>query len=123
MTGELTMEKLRAYEPWIGVDLDGTLAFYDGWKGAEHIGPPIPAMLNRIHRWIKSGRKVKIFTARAAVPEQVIHVYRWLEDNGLDGIEVTNTKDHACVAIWDDRAVRVVKNTGEPCPGCVKGEG
>ena len=26
---------------WIGVDLDGTLARYDGWKGIEHIGEPI----------------------------------------------------------------------------------
>lgn len=25
---------------WIGVDLDGTLAEYHGWKGAEHIGQP-----------------------------------------------------------------------------------
>lgn len=23
---------------WIGVDLDGTLAGYDGWVGPEHIG-------------------------------------------------------------------------------------
>ena len=29
---------------WIGVDLDGTLAFYDMWRGMEHIGKPIPAM-------------------------------------------------------------------------------
>jgi hypothetical protein len=26
---------------WIGVDLDGTLAHYDGWKGIDHIGEPI----------------------------------------------------------------------------------
>jgi len=27
---------------WVGVDLDGTLAHYDGWKGADHIGEPGP---------------------------------------------------------------------------------
>ena len=26
---------------WLGVDLDGTLAHYDGWKGIDHIGMPI----------------------------------------------------------------------------------
>ena len=33
---------------WIGVDLDGTLAEYHGWKGSEHIGPPIPLMVERV---------------------------------------------------------------------------
>jgi len=23
---------------WIGVDLDGTLALYDRWRGIEHVG-------------------------------------------------------------------------------------
>jgi hypothetical protein len=32
---------------WIGVDLDGTLAFYDEWIGPEHIGAPIPGMVDR----------------------------------------------------------------------------
>ena len=27
---------------WIGVDLDGTLARYDGWRGIDHIGEPMP---------------------------------------------------------------------------------
>ena len=26
---------------WIGFDLDGTLAEYNGWEGIEHIGKPI----------------------------------------------------------------------------------
>lgn len=32
---------------WVGVDLDGMLAYYVGWKGADHIGPPILAMLDK----------------------------------------------------------------------------
>lgn len=32
-------------KPWLGVDLDGTLAVYDKWRGIEHIGAPIPAMV------------------------------------------------------------------------------
>jgi hypothetical protein len=35
---------------WIGVDLDATLAKYDGWKSADHIGEPIPAMVDRVSR-------------------------------------------------------------------------
>jgi len=34
--------------PWIGVDLDGTLAHYDGWKGPTHIGAPIHKMVQRV---------------------------------------------------------------------------
>ena len=49
---------------WIGVDLDGTLAEYGGWKGPDHIGPPVPKMLERVKSWIAEGRDVRIFTAR-----------------------------------------------------------
>lgn len=32
---------------WIAVDLDGTLAEYDGWKGSAHIGNPVPKMVEK----------------------------------------------------------------------------
>ena len=32
-------------EGWIGFDLDGTLAKYDGWQGLDHIGEPIEAIV------------------------------------------------------------------------------
>jgi len=51
-------------EEWIGVDLDGTLARYEGWKGADHIGAPVPAMLARVKEWRSNGIEVRIFTAR-----------------------------------------------------------
>ena len=40
---------------WIGVDLDGTLAYYDGWQGIDHIGEPILPMLNRVTKWLEQG--------------------------------------------------------------------
>lgn len=102
---------------WIGVDLDGTLARYDGWKGKAHIGEPIPAMLDRVHGWLRDGRTVKIFTARIAVPEpdrsaviRIIH--EWCEAAGLPRLDITNVKDIAMAELWDDRAVQVVPNTG-----------
>jgi hypothetical protein len=46
---------------WIGVDLDGTLAHYDGWKGADHIGEPIAPMVERVKRWLSEGHEVRVF--------------------------------------------------------------
>ena len=102
---------------WIGVDLDGTLAIYDGWKGIEHIGPPVKLMFDRVKAWVADGCEVKIFTARVAVPEpersKVVEIIQnWLEEHGLPRLEVTNIKDFGLVEFWDDRAVGVVMNTG-----------
>jgi len=103
---------------WIGVDLDGTLAHYDGWVGPDHIGEPIPEMLERVKGWIAQGITVKIFTARCSVPEQVRPIRPWLEKHGIGGLEITNVKDFAMIELWDDRCVRVIENTGRPC--CMK---
>ncbi len=100
---------------WIGVDLDCTLAYYDGWKGPEHIGEPIPRMLARVKAWVDAGHTVKIFTARASDPEQVPHVTAWLEKHGIGGLEITNVKDFGMIELWDDRCVRVIPNMGVPC--------
>jgi len=107
---------------WIGVDLDGTAAFYGGWKGADHIGDPVPAMAFRIRKWLADGREVKIFTARATVPEQIPVVEDWCERHFGVRLPVTATKDFAMVELWDDRAVRVKPNIGEPCCS-YRGEG
>ncbi len=104
-------------EGWIGVDLDGTLAFYDGWKGATNIGEPIPKMMDRVRAWMEKGRKVKILTARVAPgkgDEQQCRdaIEVWLEKHGLVELEVTHAKDHKMIELWDDRVVQVIPNTG-----------
>lgn len=96
---------------WIGVDLDGTLAHYDKWMGG-YIGDPIPAMLERVKGWIAQGLTVKIFTARAADPRNIPGVHAWVLQHVGSFLEVTNVKDQHMVELWDDRAVRVVKNKG-----------
>lgn len=96
---------------WIGVDLDGTLAHYEGWKDGA-IGKPVPAMLERVKGWLAEGRAVKIFTARACVPDQIPPVQDWLESIGLPRLEVTNQKDFGMIELWDDRCVQVEPNTG-----------
>ena len=102
---------------WIGVDLDGTLAHYDKWRGIDHIGDPIPKMLDRVQKWIDSGIEVRIFTARVHEPEALPFIEDWLYKHGLGCLKVTNVKDFEMVELWDDRAIRVIPNTGVPCCG------
>lgn len=99
---------------WIGVDLDGTLAHYEGWKGPDNIGEPIPKMMKRVKNWLEEGIEVKIFTARASVPSQIYPVKKWLEKHGLGGVAITNMKDIRMIELWDDRVIQVIPNTGEP---------
>lgn len=101
---------------WIGVDLDGTLAEYHGWNGG-HIGDPIPAMVKRVKGWLAEGITVKIFTARVTNkdPDTIYRIQEWCMFHGMGKLPVTNVKDWACIELWDDRAVRVVPNTGQPC--------
>ena len=98
---------------WIGVDLDGTLAFYDGWKGPSHIGPPVPTMVNRVKTWLREGKEVKIFTARASVPELIPFIEEWCKTHLGVVLPVTNIKDFGMIELWDDRAVGVIPNTGK----------
>jgi len=100
--------------PWIGVDLDGTLAHDLGNRGLDEIGSPIKPMLNRVKKWIAEGKTVKIFTARASAPRQVAAVKKWLVQHGLPDLEVTNAKDLRMIELWDDRCVQVTTNLGEP---------
>jgi hypothetical protein len=103
---------------WIGVDLDGTIARYDGWRGELHIGDPIPTMVERVKRWLAAGYQVKIFTARVAEPNpddraQVVKcVEDWCEAHIGVRLEVTNVKDYHMIELWDDRVVQVYPNTG-----------
>lgn len=102
---------------WIGVDLDGTLAHYGNWKGKEFIGEPIPAMVERVKRWLASGKEVKIFTARAQEPGAIPYINEWQEKHLGVVLEVTNVKDYGCIEIWDDRAIQVIVNTGRRADG------
>jgi len=115
---------------WIGVDLDGTLAEYDGWKGETHIGAPIPVMVERVKGWLAEGKTVKIFTARVCVTgrfseesqrfadqefadDQVKFIQDWCEEHIGQRLEVTCIKDFMMIELWDDRCVQVRINTGE----------
>lgn len=100
---------------WIGVDLDGTLAEYKGWRGPNHIGPPIRRMRLRVVRWLAEEKDVRIFTARTEDSYPAIR--RWCIRQFGRELPITNVKDFAMVALWDDRAVQVIPNTGRRADG------
>lgn len=108
---------------WIGVDLDGTLAKFQVWQGELHIGEPVPAMVERVKFWIRQGYTVKIFTARVSPRythgADVSHIEKAIADWTLKHIGValpaTCIKCYSMIQYWDDRAVRVLENTGNPC--------
>jgi hypothetical protein len=107
---------------WIAFDLDGTLAKYDEWRGIEHIGEPIAPMVERVKEFLRDGRDVKIFTARmhghgmpdlkGGTVDVVTPIEQWCEKHIGQKLPVTNVKDFAMVALYDDRCVQVETNTG-----------
>src|SRR5574343_84484 len=100
--------------PWVGVDLDGTLAYHEpGYMRAGIIGKPLPEMAGRVREQLRQGTCIKIFTSRAVYPEQIKLIQIWLEKHGFPPLEITNAKDPDCLEIWDDSARRVIKNTGQ----------
>lgn len=106
---------------WIGVDLDSTLAHYTEFTCETVIGPPVPLMVARVKQWLKEGADVRIFTARianATDKEAVIHaIQSWCILHIGRQLRVTNKKDHKMKELWDDRAVRVIPNTGKRADG------
>ena len=100
---------------YIGVDFDGTLAHYDEWKGVGVLGEPIPIMVERVKAWLNKGIEVKIFTARMSGDEaalEEIAIKRWCQEHLGQELEVTCIKDYRMEEFWDDRAIRIQKNTG-----------
>lgn len=97
---------------WVGFDLDGTLARYDGWSGGNHIGAPIAPMIERVKDYIARGVEVRIVTARAGLPEQVPPIVEWCLRHIGQALEVTDRKDFGMILLYDDRAAAVEFNTG-----------
>ncbi len=102
----------RLPSAWTGVDLDGTLAYWDSGSSIERIGDPIPNMLDLVKKMIKNGIRIKIFTARATDPDQLPIIRKWLKKNGLGELEITSVKDYYMQRLYDDRCIQVERNTG-----------
>lgn len=111
---------------WIGVDFDGTLSIDRfGRKDPYEVGEPIAAMVARVKSWLTSGYDVRLLTARmnpysntsgrdrdVKVMKHVLE--HWCELHIGKRLPVTNAKDGGMEVLWDDRAVRVIRDTGMP---------
>jgi hypothetical protein len=98
-----------AHIPTVAVDLDGTLAEYDGWQGEDHIGAPRPGAREAMQQLRNAGCRIVVFTCRGNVPV----VKQWLDAHDIpydyvnvnpDQVPGTSGKVQADVYI-DDRAV------------------
>ncbi len=113
----------KKMDRYIAVDLDGTLAEYHGWVGVDHIGEPIPKMVNRVKKWLAEGKDVRIMTARVSPQPEgrtattVQAIERWCLEHIGQLLPITHSKDYGMIELWDDRAIQVIENTGERADG------
>jgi hypothetical protein len=85
----------------IAIDLDGVLATYDGWKGPDHYGEPMPGAIAFLERLIDDGMQPWIFTTREG-PQLGEWLRQYCPQKVLDNLVVTRTKPPAWLYI-DDR--------------------
>ena len=97
---------------WVGVDLDGTLARYDGWISIEHIGEPIEKMLTVVLNMINEGVDVRIFTARCMDQSAIPFIETWCKKYIGKILPITNIKDYDMLCLYDGRAIPVKFNEG-----------
>lgn len=71
------------------VDLDGTLAEYDKWRGEDHFGQPIPLARNALLELREWGWRIVVFTTRG----QTEKVKAWLDANAMP-YDAVNSTDH-----------------------------
>jgi len=96
------------------VDLDATLAFYNGWKGVDHIGHLLPGakeFMDELHKY----SEIIIFTCRC---HQDIHVgdldqskeaiKKWLDENEIPYDEIYSGQGKPIADLYiDDKAFEI----------------
>ena len=116
------MSSITKQQGWVGVDLDGSLAYLGPWQGIGHVGEPIPLMVARVRAWLAQGIEVRIFTARVSpvsmaangntLEETVAPIQAWCLKYLGKVLPITCEKDMMMLQCWDDRAVQLICNTG-----------
>lgn len=135
---KIEKERFNKMKKWLGVDFDGTLSKYEGWKGPDKLGEPIEPIVKAIKEFMSHNTdiEVRIFTARSypittvsrgdvdletasRLGEDYYHaaisinaVRKWTEQVFGVPFPVTCVKDYWMIQLWDDRAVGVVHNEG-----------
>lgn len=103
----------------IAVDWDGVMVEYYGYEGPDSFGPSILGMVGRVRGWLAEGHEVIIHTSRVSVEHEPSTVLKTLQaidirlgEMGLPLLMITANKYTRITEFWDDRAVRVERNTG-----------
>lgn len=95
------------------IDLDATLAEYDGWQGVEHIGDPIPGSQAFVAA-VSEFADVVIFTTRMNADVNASHsisdlgqlIQDWLTEHGFSAVGIWCGQGKPLAAAYvDDRAV------------------
>jgi len=87
--------------PMVCVDFDGVLAQYDGWKGPDHLGDPIPGI-----RIFLSGLKEMGFCITILTTRKTQKVNHWILTHRLaDYIDHVTNKKPPAKAYIDDRGI------------------
>lgn len=105
----------------LAVDLDGTLATFDHWRGYNHIGKPIKKIIALVRKAAKEGAYIIIFTCRTTTADNEPYllslnvVAKWLTKNKVpfDKIWAGSGKPFANFYI-DDSALNI------NCKECLK---
>lgn len=99
----------------LAIDLDGTLARFDSWRGVEHFGKPYAGAVDFIEG-LSRDFDIVIHTCRTnpvvndtETPEQLAErVYKWLKENGFpDTVKVWAGSGKPIASLYlDDRGFR-----------------
>lgn len=99
------------YRPAVAVDLDGVIFEYDGWRGPDHFGDPLPGAKEFLQSLRDMGIRIIIHTARTnkthGDPDEVaaaITNVLWVADLEFDEVWTGRGKPIA-LAYIDDRAI------------------
>lgn len=107
----------------IGLDLDGTAAFYEKFIAPDNIGAPIPEMVRKVKEALAQGDEVVIFTARVnpgqgsgkdALDATVafLAIAEFSKKTFGQLLAITHEKSRHFTEMWDDRGRQVAENTG-----------
>lgn len=106
------MEKAREQRV-ICVDLDGTLAEEDKWKGYHYIGKPIQKTIKAVRSEKLKGTYVVIHTCRVTTVDNRVYppslrtIENWLKKHKVPYDEIwTGTGKPWGHEYWDDKAVK-----------------